>query len=307
MNINKKVIKILPKLLTKLSNGESLHLPTLSISLDIPKNTLVKHFTKVLRPIFPEAICYDNSTKNWYSSKNFLSETLLTAEELVTMKLLENYSLGVSDSFASSSKRIFNRFRKQASLKIFKKVNIEKITKKEESSFVLIEYAIMKKQALKCNYRKKNRIIYPLKIVMLEGYWYLFLLENNMEEVRKYHLKSIRKLELMDIIFTAPKKDILDGLKNAINAYFNSSNSLYIELLVHKKVAIYLKRKPLSPLQYMEIEDENYFKLSIKITDEREIIPTIQQYLPYIKVISPDSLHQKIEENINNYNSLYLK
>jgi hypothetical protein len=32
-----------------------------------------------------------------------------------------------------------------------------------------------------------------------------------------------------------------------------------------------------------------------------EIIPTIQQYLPYIKVESPDTLHQRIEENIQNY------
>jgi len=73
---------------------------------------------------------------------------------------------------------------------------------------------------------------------------------------------------------------------------------------VHKNISPYLKRKPLSPAQHMERVDENYEKLTITITDEREIIPTIQQYLPYIKVLSPDSLHQKIEENIANYSNL---
>jgi len=58
---------------------------------------------------------------------------------------------------------------------------------------------------------------------------------------------------------------------------------------------------------------KNYFLIfdsvnssKYSVTDEMEIIPTIQRYLPYIKVLSPDSLNEKIEENLKNYQELNL-
>jgi len=307
MRINKSMIDILPILLKRLSNGESLHIPTLSIQFSIPKSTLVNNFSTVLVPLFPNYIQYDNSTKNWYSTKNFLSETLLTSDELIAMKLLEMYSEKLTTKFTLSTQRLFNRFKNRASLKIFKKVRMEKITKKDEIKFALIENAIFLKKVLICLYKEKNREIYPLKIVVLEGYWYLFLWDIRIKEIRKYHLKSMISVELLDKTFIPPKTDIFDRLDNAINAYFKADGDrIEVELLVHKEVKIYLKRQPLNKSQRMVQEDDDYDKLTITITDEREIIPIIQQYLPYIKVLSPLSLHHKIEENIKNYANINL-
>ena len=304
MRINKKMIQLLPRLLKRLSSGQSLHLPSIAEEFSIPKNTLVNNMKDVICPLFPKEILYDNSTKQWYAKKNFLSETLLSADELITMKLLENYSQQLGDAFNHSSKKLFKRFKQQASLTIFRKSNMEFIGKKNERKFALLEYAIANKAVLTCLYKNKKRTLYPLKIAMLEGYWYLFLEEEGYKEIRKYHLQSIEKLKLTKAKFSTPKPDVLEGLENAINAYFNSEKSIYVELLVHKKVVIYLKRKPLSKSQHIQKEDENYERLTITVSDEREIIPTIQQYLPYIKVLSPDSLHQKIMENTKGYSSL---
>ena len=307
MRINKKMIGILPILLKRLSNGNSLHLPTLAEEFSIPKNTLVNNLKEVICPLFPKEILYDNSTKQWYAKKNFLSETLLSADELITIKLLEKYSEQLGETFNRSSKKLFKRFKQQASLTIFRKSNIEPISRRGERTFALLEYAITNSSILTCHYKRKARTIHPLKIAMLEGYWYLFLIEEGHPEIRKYHLQSIEKLKLTKESFTPPPKERLEGLSNAINAYFNAQHRLYVELLVHKTITPYLKRKPLSPTQQIEEEEENYNKLTITITDEREIIPTIQQYLPYIKVLSPDSLHQKIEENIRNYSRVNLE
>ena len=298
------MIKLLPLLLKRLSSGQSLHLPSIAEEFGIPKNTLVNNMKDVICPLFPKEILYDNSTKNWYAKKNFLSETLLSVDELITMKLLENYSQQLGDEFNNSSKKLFKRFKQQASLTIFRKSNMEFISKKNEKKFALLEYAIENKAILTCLYKTKKRTIHPLKIAMLEGYWYLFLEEEGYEEIRKYHLQSIEKLKLTKENFSTPKADLLEGLENAINAYFNSQESIYVELLVHNKVAIYLKRKPLSKSQHMQKEDEDYERFTITISDEREIIPTIQQYLPYIKVLSPDSLHEKIMKNREGYLSL---
>lgn len=296
------MIDALPMLLKRLSDGDSLHIPTISLELEIPEKTIQDNIKKYLVTLGDIAdIQYDHSTKKWTARKNFLSETLLSADELITMKLLEISGKKFGKRFELSTQRLFNRFKQRASLTIFKKTKMEKITKDDEGKLAIIKTGISQKKILHCRYKNKERIVYPLKIVLLEGFWYLFLWDTKNSEIRKYHLKTIEALKLQDEIFITPKNRVIDHLDNAINAYFKDGEILPINLLVHKKVSKYFVRQPLSSSQIITPYDTDYDQMDIWVTDEMEIIPTIQQYLPYIKVLSPDSLHKRIEENINNY------
>ncbi len=103
-------------------------------------------------------------------------------------------------------------------------------------------------------------------------------------------------------VYTDKKTEIVNKIDQSINAYFKDKESFEVELQVHKKVSIYLKRLPISPTQrFFPCVDTNYEKVTLQVTDNMEIIPTIQRYLPYIKVISPQILHEQIKDNINNY------
>ena len=307
--MNHKMIDALPKLLKKISNGEVLHIPTLSDELDIPKKTLQDNIKKHLVPIEIAEIHFDKSVQAWTGKHGFLSETLLREYELVTMQLLETHSQKYGRQFILSTQRLFNRFKRRASLTIFKKSKIEQIGKDDEGKLAIIKTAILQKRVLHCKYNGTDRIVFPLKIVLLEGYWYLFLWDTDNNEVRKYHLKSIQALNLQSETYMTPENRVIDHLDNAINAYFKDADLIPVKLIVHKKVSKYFKRQPLSGTQSITEypDDENYEYLNIWITDEREIIPTIQQYLPNIKVESPDSLHDKIEENIRNYSNFNLQ
>lgn len=302
MRINQDMINLLPMFLKKLADGESLHIPTLSIQYSIPHKTMQDNIKKNLQTLFPEDIKYSYSTHNWYSEKNFLAETLLSADELVTMKILEDYSEKFSEKFSRSTQRLFNRFKKRASLAIFKKTKMEKIEKDDEAKLAIIKTAITSKSVLKCRYNNKNRIVHPLKIVLLEGYWYLLIYDTEAKTIKTFHLKTIEALELTKDFFEAPSIDIQNKLDGAINAYFKDMPIIYVELLIHKKVIRYFKRRPLSKHQLLFPDsDPNYTKLTISVTDEMEIIPTIQQFLPYIKVLSPNTLNEQIKENLQNY------
>lgn len=300
------MIDLLPQLLKRLSDGEGLHIPTLSNQTDIPEKTIQDNIKKYLKPIEMANVEYDNKTRNWTAKRGFLTETLLSADEIITMKLLETSSQKFGKRFELSTTRLFNHFKRRASLAIFKKTKMEKIGKDDESKLAIIKAGISQKRVLHCKYNEKKRIVFPLKIVLLEGFWYLFLWDTENNEVRTYHLKSIGALELQDEKFTTPENGVIDHLDNAINAYFKDAELIPVRLLVHKKVSKYFKRQPLSGSQTITPYDQNYEQLDIWITDEREIIPTIQQYLPYIKVESPDFLHQTIEENIKKYSEFNL-
>jgi len=304
---NPKIIDALPKLLERLSNGKSLHIPTLSEELGIAEKTIQDNIKKNLQPLEIAEIRFDRSTQHWIARKNFLSETLLSADEIVTMQLLTNHSNTLSNRFQTSTKRLFNRFIKRASLSIFKKTKIEKITKDDEGKLAIIKTAISQKRILHCIYKEKKRIIHPLKIVLLEGYWYLFFWDTAYREIRKYHLKTMEALDIQDETFDAPTSHLIDKLDNAINAYFKDDELIPVELLLHKNISKYFHRQPLSPSQKITRYNDDYEQMNITITDEMEIIPTIQQFLPYIKVLSPDSLHLQIEENIKNYSQIELQ
>ncbi len=302
MKVNKEMIELLPVLLKKLSNGEGLNISDLSKQYDIPTKTVQENIKKNLQGLFPDDIKYSASTHNWYSDKNFLAETLLSADELITMKLLEDHSSKISDKFLRSTQRLFNRFKKRASLTIFKKTRMEKIERDDEGKLAIIKNAIASKTVLKCRYNNKERVVHPLKIVLLEGYWYLLIYDTNGETIKTFHLKTIEALELTKEFFEAPSIDIQNKLDGAINAYFKDKPIINVELLVHKKVIRYFERQPLSKHQVLLPDnDPNYTKLIITVTDKMEIIPTIQQFLPYIKVLAPDSLDEHIKENLKNY------
>lgn len=302
MKINEDMINILPILLKSLANGESLNIASLHARYEIPERTLRENIKKNLLPLFPDDIAYDHKTKNYYAKRNFLSDTLLSAEELVTIKLLENHSDTLGRRFNIASKRLFNRFKRRASLNIFKKTKMEKIGKDDEGKLAIIKNAISSKAVLACRYGGKERIIHPLKIVMLEGYWYLFLWDAKDNIIKTFHLKTIEALDATGEQFEQPHTNILEKLDGAINAYFKDAPPIDVELLIHKKVLRYFERQPLSPSQILSpTNDPNYTKLEIRITDEMEIIPTIQQFLPYVKAVEPQTLCERIEENLQNY------
>lgn len=304
--MNHKMIDALPLLLKRLSSGEGLHIPTLSEELKIPEKTLQDNIKKHLVPLEFAEIKHDHTTRNWTAKRNFLAETLLSPDEIICMSVLDNASEKFGSRFSVVTQRLFNRFKKRASLSIYKKINMEHLDRDDEGKLAIIKSAIKSRTVLSCTYNDKARIIHPLKIVLLEGYWYLFLWDTIDQVIKTFHLKSIRSLELTDENFNDPRTEIIDKLDGALNAYFEDKSPFYVELLIHNKVCKYFVRQPLSKHQRLFDYDDNYKKMLIPVTDEMEIIPTIQQYLPYIKVLSPQSLHQQIQENIKNYSSIDL-
>ena len=202
----------------------------------------------------------------------------------------------------NSTKTLFKRFRKRASLRIFKKIKMEKFNDEEEISLAIIKNAIDNRMILLLDYHSKSRKVYPLKIVQLEGYWYLFLWDNKDDIMKTFYFKDIKNIKLEGGQYAYPKTNIIDRLDEAINAFFKDKDSFPIELQVHKKVSIYFKRLPLSKSQrFFPCQHKDYEKMTLDVTSEMEIIPTIQRYLPYIKVLSPTSLSDVIEKNLKDY------
>lgn len=302
MRTNKAMLSLLPILLKKLSNGASLSTSNLSEIYKIPRRTIHDNISKHLKQIYPDNIFFNKSTNMWCSNKNILAETLLSAEEIITMNILEEHSKSLGNEFNTFTKILFNRFKKRTSYEIYKRTNFEKISKNDDKTFALVKNAIKSKTTIKCIYKNKTRSLNPIKIIMLDGYWYALVIDNKDNTLKTFYLKGLINIEFDDKTFESITPNIQNKLEGAINSYFKDKEHIFVELEIHKEISKYFHRKPLSKKQYLRpSQNSDYEVMSIYVTDLMEIIPTIQQFIPFIKVISPIELDNRININLKNY------
>jgi len=232
-----------------------------------------------------------------------LTKTLFSADELSIIAILKNKSKDKYSDEDLSPKvdSLFLKFEDELTNKLYQTSSIEKIDN-FKNEIIQIKNAVESKSIIKCFYNDKNREIYPLKILNLEGFWYLIIFEPNDNKIKTFHLNTIKNIEVLNSHFSFDEEKI-KTFDNAISAYYKPNNEpILIQLFIDSKVSRYFLRKPLNKTQrVLKVYDNESVDLELTITDYMEIIPTIQRYIPHIGVIEPDELKNKVKENIDLY------
>ncbi len=173
-------------------------------------------------------------------------------------------------------------------------------------SIAVVEEAIRKKQSIKALYKTDNEAkeveLNPLKLANFEGFWYLITLDNENEYVKKYHFKSLSGITLLDRPFErSPKLD--DVLEHAMVIWFRyKAEPFEVRLSVSPEIAKFFRRKSLSKTQVISsVGTDGSMEITIKITHEIEIIPIVQYWMPNMRVIEPEWIHEQIMRNIKGY------
>ena len=302
MNLNNRVERI-KAILDLLNQGYNLSTPSLVERFNISKKIIQTDFKDFILPLLPnETIYYDYSSKTYKAKNNFLSKTLFNSKELAIIAVLKNKSTDkYSDhDLKANVDELFFKFEKELSNQLYSKSSVEKIDK-FQNELIQLENAIENKNIVKCFYNNKHREIYPLKILNLEGFWYLIVYEPIDNKIKTFHLNTIKNVE---VLLNEYKFDVtkVDSFNNAINAYHKLDSNIQITLYADKEVSRYFLRKPLNQTQrVLKQYDDKSIDLEIVVTNLMEIIPTIQRYIPHVKVIEPLELKEAIKKNIDDY------
>ncbi len=296
--------KRLSHILTLLSSGAKLSTPELVDALNLTKRIIQLDFKEYLIPLFDNGmIYYDYSLKCYGAKTNFLASTLLSSDELAVIALLKAKSKDKfsDEGFATQTDALFQKFEESLSNSFYQETLVENIDD-FKTEIIQIKNAINHHRAITCTYIEKPRNLYPLKILNLEGFWYLINYDLAYSEIRRYHLNSISDITILETEFTFDEA-IIEGFGNAINAFYEPHVEPFsIELFLDAKVAKYFKRKPISKTQrILKTYHDGSCDIELYITDFMEIIPTVQRYIPYIKVIRPDTLAEIVYKNLNEY------
>ena len=147
----------------------------------------------------------------------------------------------------------------------------------------------------------KEYALSPLKLINYEGFWYLLALNDQAKGIRTFRLDKIKKVELLSKSFDVPK-NLHAMLDQSTNIWFSGKRDKTVVLHIDAQVAGFFKKKAYVPLQKIQkTRKDGSLTVECKVGNDMEILPTILHWIPYIRVVSPASLKDKIAHDLKAY------
>lgn len=232
-----------------------------------------------------------------------LEKMQLTSIEASILVLMSDVAGSLGGDFADSFKLLKHRLLAlPEDNPFFIKMNSGEMYKDTPITRTL-EECIRAHEQLEICYKGGKKACYPvrpLKLMWMEGFWYLLALTND-DKLLKFRLEKISSATKMGKSFKY-NKNIDKILKESTNVWFEKERPLAVTLEVSAECAHFFKNKTYFPLQKVEKElKDGRIILSCKAAKEEEILPTILHWLPHIKVVSPAGLHKRVKEVLNDY------
>lgn len=262
-------------------------------------SVLRRRFREVVDKFYRAEIFYDEKDYHWKSLRpKFLEGMLLPPEEAVILAGFRRNAYHYGYSLKDTVHSIVNSYSKRRHLKLLQKDFIERSDEKMMDMFARIKSAERQGLYLRILYRDAWRTVIPLQIVNLEYYWYLIAEEQNGEwGIHPFAIARIDAAVILDSPYDRRRKRRLmhkiKGVENGMNAFYKPYErpGHAVEVLVVAWFETYLQRSPYFALwvpthENIKINDEVYCVYTVTSCDEkfRDIIPTIQKYMPYVVV-----------------------
>ena len=278
------------------NNVHGMTIAELAKELDVSTKTIQRDLYEVLSDL--GAV---KEGRTWKIDPKLANDDLNTNERLI-LGILDEMAKGAGKIFYSKAHSLLTQITQQLEHPIFANVNGEYLEEKNIELFENIEKAIKEKTEIKFDYEKYNFHVKPLKLAFFDGFWYLLALhiQNNKETFKKYHLKTIRNVQILNKTFEIPAL-VEERLKYANSVWFNLDEQFVVRLFIDKEVKKYFERKPLRGQTIIGEDKDGSIEIEIKISNNMEILPLILYYIPYIKVLEPQSLANEIKDRVQGY------
>jgi len=288
------------EIIKRLRNGETLSITELAKEWHVPTKTIQRDFKKLTEGDY--GIIRAEDGKRFVLKK---SHQTTSGDALLALKMLESFAADMGGSFYTKAQSLLKRIEKHIHSPFYSRINVEDISKTmpiiEE-----IEQAITNHQIISFDYERPYKPgelkhyshIKPYKIIIFDGFFYLFGLHHNY--FPKFYLKSISNLYVHKEYFTHDE-DVLSQISKAHNIWFDPAKEGFeVTFYVDSVAIIYFERKPLNR-QYLKKYQDGTAEVTITITNKEEAFSLMKKWLPHIKILEPVKLQQEFEEMLQEY------
>ena len=295
LTINSKTSR-LAYLYARLLKGSGATISELAHELGVSTKTIQRDLHEHLKS--SGAICHG---KTWTIDKKFATDDLKSDEKII-LGILDELAKGLGREFYSKAHNLIQQITSSIQQPLFTHFDIETLNSENLKIFETMENAIHKRTVIKCHYKHKHYILKPLKLVFFEGVWYTLCLDTQEEDAfKKFHLKSFKQILFTDESFSVSDK-FEKRLANAHSIWFSFYNEPFtVRLLVEKEVLMRFERIPLKSQVIESRFPDGSAELTVEVTHKMEILPLIQHFMPYIKIIEPQWLLDELKDTMKNY------
>lgn len=283
----------LASILQKFNQGEKLDPNQLAEEYQVHRRTIMRDLTErfTFLPL--------NVNQGIYS----LEPSFLGKFDLEDINRFAKFA-SIRDLFGKIDQQFFQKYLTDSVL--IKGFNYEKIGDKQPE-FELISQAILQQNHLQFFYQRVQKKqgdtsiafeVEPYKLVNNNGVWYLIALHNEKVKVFSFTRISLPKTQTTTF-----------RLDPAIKQRIESGDGIYFEgvmdeviLKINPSVAVYFTRRALLPNQEIiqELTDGTLIVMCRKV-HEQEILPLVRYWLPNLTIVAPDSLKQKLMNELEQY------
>jgi predicted DNA-binding transcriptional regulator YafY len=274
-------------ILTKLNNGERFTIEELADEFNVNIRTIQRDLNERLSyiPIIKEQGIYRMDSYalgklNFEDIKNFAT---LSGIKSLYPTLNDKFIVDILNSKINKAYLIKNQGFEESFSKY--------------AEFELLSAAILNHHIVSFVYNDKHRVVNPYKLINNNGVWYLLADED--ETLKNYTVSKISKLQIKESSFT-PKKEFLEKIEQNDTNWF-SNTSIEVVLEIDNNAKEYFTRKEILPNKKIIEENKDCLIISTKISYDDEILNIVKHWIPYIKIISPIYLQEKLNNILIGY------
>jgi predicted DNA-binding transcriptional regulator YafY len=284
MEEHDKLAQRLGMILTKLNAGEHLQIASLAQEFNVSERTIQRDLNKRLSylPLEREGQVY------WLAPNYLGKNTISDIKRLVEF-------FGLSDVFPENNEQRLNELMKVLN-RIYSIKGFASTDSAEAISHLhTLEQAIQAQRKVWLIHNDNTKtLLNPYRLVNFRGCWFLVGLKD--ERLCTYPLSQIVLIELSQQTYV---------LEPQFQQQIDQDESLWwsdlmeVVLKATPEIAINFKQRAILPEQEIlkELEDGSLL-LASRIYDYGQLLPLIKCWMPYLQIISPDHIHDRIVQDI---------
>ncbi len=148
-------------------------------------------------------------------------------------------------------------------------------------------------------------MVKPLKIVFAEGNWYLAVVTKNYKfnyGFKFFRINFVTHLKLLPQTFQREieAEKFIEDFQSLFQNY--KDRNYEVTLRIDAMIARYFRvKKHLKSQRIIETKENGDMIMTYQINNDMELLPLIKKWLPYIKVLSPKSLDDRIKKDVAHY------
>jgi len=140
--------------------------------------------------------------------------------------------------------------------------------------------------------------LHPYHLLAYHGNWYLMAWNAQKRRVATFALSRFRRVEGTAEIFSRPADFTPETYARQAFGIVGGEKPIKVRLLFEPKLAVYITERQWHRSQEFRTRPDGRVEMRLETTGRKELVRWILSWMPDVKILTPKSLRDRIEEKL---------